>query len=71
MVGLIFGILSKEKSVKADKLEPINAFQQVGNVFGIIGIIINVIALVVISLVFPFLLFTNLKNEKNLILIFL
>ncbi len=71
VVGLIFGILSKQKSVKADKTEPINTYQQVGNVFGIIGMIINLIALVVISLVFPFLLFINLQNEKNLILIFL
>ncbi|MFX1275391.1 MAG: zinc ribbon domain-containing protein [Promethearchaeota archaeon] len=56
VVGLIFGILSKLKSIKADKMEPDNAVQQVGNVFGIIGIIINVIVIVVILLVFPFLL---------------
>lgn len=56
VVGLIFGIISKQKSVKADRIEPDNAVQQFGNVFGIIGIILNTIAIVVTFLIFPFLL---------------
>ncbi|MFX0141363.1 MAG: hypothetical protein ACFFDN_47435 [Candidatus Hodarchaeota archaeon] len=56
VVGLIFGILSKQKSLKADRKEPDNAIQQFGNVLGIIGIIINVIAIALIFLIFPFLL---------------
>lgn len=56
VVGLIFGILSKIKSMKADRNEPDNTVQKFGNALGIIGIIINVIAIALTFLIFPFLL---------------
>jgi len=51
IVGVILGIVSKINNQQARKLEPVNNFIKVGNVLGIIGIILNSI-LMVISFVF-------------------
>lgn len=54
--GLSLGILSRVESKKAGKLEPINSIEKAGSVFGIFGIITNVIALIV-SLIMVFIIF--------------
>jgi len=48
ITGLIFGILSRTNCSKARKSEPVNTMEKVGSVFGIFGIIINSIPVVVI-----------------------
>ena len=50
IVGLIFGIASKINNQQAREMESMNKFIKVGNVLGIIGIVINTI-LIVISFV--------------------
>lgn len=47
IVGVVLGILSKINNQQARKLEPENIFIRVGNVLGIIGIIINTILMVI------------------------
>ncbi|NVM37850.1 MAG: zinc-ribbon domain-containing protein [Candidatus Lokiarchaeota archaeon] len=47
IVGLIFGIASKINNQQARELESMNTFIKVGNVLGIIGIIINTILMVI------------------------
>jgi len=46
-LGLIFGIASKINNQQAREMESMNTFIKVGNVLGIIGIIINTIFLVI------------------------
>ena len=62
VTGLIFGILSRTNCSKARKIEPANALEKVGSVFGIFGIIINsipvvgILVILIISLI-SFLMF--------------
>jgi len=49
--GLIFGILSRTNSSKAGKFEPINTLEKVGSVFGVFGIVINSIFVVLIPII--------------------
>ncbi len=51
IAGLVFGILAKTNSSKAGKFEPINTLEKVGSVFGVFGIIINSIFIVVIPII--------------------
>jgi len=57
IVGLIFGILSRTNSTKAKTLDPENVIGKLGSVFGIIGIVLNAIALGISLVIFPFLIF--------------
>lgn len=50
LVGVIFGIVSRANSNKAKKHEIENTLEKVGSVFGILGIIANVIPLVAINI---------------------
>jgi len=52
-VGLVFGILSRINSAKAGKSEQVNAVEQVGSVFGVIGIVINAILVVIAFFILP------------------
>ncbi len=45
LVGLMFGSSSRTHNKHAKNLEPVNAVEKVGSALGIIGIIINVIAI--------------------------
>ena len=45
VIGLIFGLQSKKNCKKAGGTEPINTILKLGKVFGIIGIVINSIAI--------------------------
>ncbi len=57
IVGLTFGILSRTNQKKAEKLEPENVVEKLGSVFMIFGIILNIIAIGITLVVFPFLIF--------------
>jgi len=50
VVGLIFGIISRANSSKARRREADNALQKVGSVFGVFGIVLNVLPLVIIPI---------------------
>jgi hypothetical protein len=49
-IGVIFGVVAKANSTKARKFEMENTLERVGKVFGILGIIVNMIPLVVINI---------------------
>ncbi len=51
IAGLVFGILSRTNSSKAGKSEPINTLEKVGSVFGVFGIVINSIFIVLIPVI--------------------
>ena len=55
--GLIMGVFSKIYSSKAEKLEPYNDIEKAGSIFGIFGILINSIALLV-SILGPWAIFS-------------
>ncbi len=59
ILGLLFGILAKVNSSKADVLEADNTSRKVGNVFGIIGIIVNAIAFALAIIIGPTRVFGN------------
>jgi len=48
IAGLIFGILSRVNTSKAEILEPINALEQFGSVVAVFGIITNAISVVLV-----------------------
>jgi len=48
-VGVVFGILSRVSSSKARKHETENPLEKVGSVFGILGIIANIIPMAIVS----------------------
>ena len=50
LVGVIFASISRSNRSKAKKYEFENALEKVGNVFGIFGLIANIIPLVVINI---------------------
>jgi len=50
IIGFVFGIISRVTSSKAGKDEPDNGLQKVGSVFGVFGIILNLIPLVLIPI---------------------
>ena len=52
IAGLVFGILSRTNSSKAGRFEPINGLEKVGSVFGVFGIVINSIFIVLIPVIF-------------------
>jgi len=61
IAGLVFGILSRTNSSKAGKFEPINTLEKIGSVFGVFGIVINsifivLIPIILISVVIPMML---------------
>ncbi|MFW9947775.1 MAG: hypothetical protein ACFFDX_13205, partial [Candidatus Odinarchaeota archaeon] len=45
LVGLLFGSSSRTHSKHAKKLEPVNTVEKVGSALGIVGVIINAIAM--------------------------
>lgn len=47
ITGLIFGITSRTNKSRAEQLEPPNAIEKVGSVFGVLAIILNSILLLV------------------------
>lgn len=47
IVGLLFGILSKSNSSEAEKLEPVNTVEKIGSVFGVGGIIFNIVSMAI------------------------
>ncbi|MFX0008882.1 MAG: zinc-ribbon domain-containing protein [Candidatus Hermodarchaeota archaeon] len=49
-IGVIFGVVAKANSTKARKYEMENTLERVGKIFGILGIIVNMIPLVVINI---------------------
>ncbi len=49
-VGLIFGILSRVNSKRARNLEADHALEKVGSVFGVFGIILNVLPMVILPI---------------------
>jgi len=51
-VGLIFAIVSRVNNKKAGEFEPVNTLEKVGSVFGIFGIIMNSIPIVLVTLIF-------------------
>ena len=51
ITGLIFGILSRTNCSKARKFEPVNTLEKVGSVFGVFGIVINSIFIVLIPII--------------------
>ena len=51
IAGLVFGILSRTNSSKAGRIEPINTLEKVGSVFGVFGIVINSIFIVLIPII--------------------
>jgi hypothetical protein len=53
-IGVIFAIVSRVNSRKAREHEIENSLEKVGRVFGILGIIANIIPLVVVNLVLVF-----------------
>jgi hypothetical protein len=50
ILGFVFGIISRVSSSKAGKHDPDNALQKVGSVFGVFGIILNLIPLLLIPI---------------------
>jgi len=50
LIGFIFGILSRVNSSKARKLEASHALEKVGSVFGVFGIILNVLPMVILPI---------------------
>ena len=52
ITGLVFGILSRTNSSKAGEFEPKNTLEKVGSVFGIFGIIMNSIPIVLVTIIF-------------------
>ncbi|MBY9017948.1 MAG: zinc ribbon domain-containing protein [Candidatus Lokiarchaeota archaeon] len=50
IVGLVFGIISRVNSGNAGRYEPSNALEKVGSVFGVFGIILNALPLVLIPI---------------------
>jgi len=50
IVGFIFGILSRVNSKKARNLEADHALEKVGSVFGVFGIILNVLPMVILPI---------------------
>ena len=59
-VGLIFGIQSRKNSKKAVSIEPRNTLEKLGSVFGIIGIIVNAIAIGLSLFIFPIIILSPL-----------
>ena len=51
ITGFVFGILSRTNSSKAGKNEPIITLEKVGSVFGVFGIVINSIFIVLIPII--------------------
>ena len=56
-VGLIFGIQSRKNSKKAVSIEPRNTIEKLGSVFGIIGIIVNAIAIGISIFILPIIIY--------------
>lgn len=54
-VGIVFAVVSRSNSNKARRLEVENALEKVGKVFGILGLVGNIIPLVVINIALLFL----------------
>lgn len=50
LVGFIFGILSRVNSSKARSLEASHALEKVGSVFGVFGIILNVLPMAILPI---------------------
>jgi hypothetical protein len=50
VIGFIFAIISRVNGNKASKREGENALQKVGSVFGVFGIVLNVIPLLIIPI---------------------
>lgn len=48
-IGVVFGVVSRTNSKKARNLETENPLEKVGNVFGILGIIANIIPMAIVS----------------------
>jgi len=59
-VGLIFGMASRKNSIKARGIEPNNTLERLGKIFGIIGIIVNAIAIGLSLFIFPIIIFSPL-----------
>jgi hypothetical protein len=55
VVGVVFGIVSRVNGQKARNLDPENAAEKVGSLFGLGGIIINAVALVLAPIIYPIL----------------
>lgn len=54
VIGFIFGIVSRASSAKASRREASNGLQKVGSVFGVFGIVLNVIPLLIIPIAIAF-----------------
>jgi len=54
ITGLIFGILSRTNCGKARRFEPVNTLEKVGGVFGVFGIVLNSIPVVVALIILIF-----------------
>ena len=50
LVGFIFGILSRVNSSKARNLEASHALEKVGSVFGVFGIVLNVLPMAILPI---------------------